>query len=101
MCSSHPSHKNKNVARVGHPIFSVYGARNRQYSGSGSIGQTAALSLNGPMPINDAVDSLPEFVSVPRLRKRRWLRISLWMVGCLLVLLLLGAGCGLLWLRDA
>jgi penicillin G amidase len=34
-------------------------------------------------------------------RKRRWPRVLLWAVGCLLTLLLLAAGVGLLWLRAA
>jgi len=56
------------------------------------------------MPINDVVDPLPETVSASKPReghKRRWPRIVFWLAAGALALLLLGAGCGLLWLRAA
>ena len=56
------------------------------------------------MPIDDALDRTPELTPAPeprKGRKGRWLRILSWSAASLLMLVLLAAAAGVLWLRSA
>jgi len=62
---------------------------------------SAAPTPDSRAPDSRVKDQSPSTTATRRNRKRRWLRFILWSAGALLVILLVAASAGVLWLRSA